>query len=93
MSQRNKEECKACDIPFPIKSLQERYMITVNNIPNREWLIVSLYELERSGINQTNWGSFVYYKHGGKDGKGATKRLWKQEEITHIALNMYSRDY
>ena len=63
---------KVCDVPFPIESLQKRYMITINGMPNREWLVVSLYEPESE---QFNYRSFVYYKHGGKDGKGATKRL------------------
>ena len=76
MSQRRKGEgCKAYNVPFPIKSLQDRYIITINSVTNKEWSIVSLFELEHKESIQFNSNSFVYFKHGGKDGKGATKRL------------------
>lgn len=74
ISQRGEVGYRACNIPFPIKTLQDRYRISVNRIPNKEWLIVSIYELE-NGETAFSSSSFIYYKHGGKDGKGATKRL------------------
>jgi len=62
MSHKRKTD-RVVRVLFPIKQLQNRYAIVINEVPNRQVLVVSLYEVkEKPDQDPNNDISFVWNK-------------------------------
>ena len=70
MSQRKKGI-----VQFPIKELQDRVKLVIEKPLNKEILIINVREYRKDHIISLGGRSMKYYKHGGKDGKGAITYL------------------
>ena len=89
ISHKNKTD-KVTRVLFPIKQLQDKFNIVINEVPNRQVLVVSLYEVKnKAGIDnddsfvwnlkenkpRIDYETFVWYINGGRQGKGASQLI------------------